>query len=197
MECAFLIANFGAATMKQKRLTKKQRRLIAELDEIAPLIGVDYHTIQDSDDPEKTTNLELAKDQLVRGEVIWWYTVVDEFMNSRLARYFFPRRSFIQLWKTKKFQNFNYFALEELSLMQKVRFVKAIMKLPNGIVRDIERLNALRNGLAHAFFPWNLKKSKPIWKGNDIYSLEGIRAFEADMDILDSFFMKTAKADFY
>jgi hypothetical protein len=39
-----------------------------------------------------------------------------------------------------------------------------LAKMPKGVVGDIERLNALRNGLAHAFFPENLKRSEPEWK---------------------------------
>ena len=54
---------------------------------------------------------------------------------------------------------------------------------------DIERLNALRNGLAHAFFPENLKKSKPEWKGKKIFSLEGLRFFLDDMAKLDGYFL--------
>jgi hypothetical protein len=49
--------------------------------------------------------------------------------------------------------------------MAKLRFVKSLSKVPKAVASDIERLNALRNGLAHAFFPENLKKSKPEWNG--------------------------------
>lgn len=67
--------------------------------------------------------------------------------------FFGHKRSFIELWKTKLFKLFNYHVLEELSLMAKLRFVKSISKVPKSVAADIERLNALRNGLAHAFFP--------------------------------------------
>jgi hypothetical protein len=71
----------------------------------------------------------------------------------------------IQLWKTKRFQLFNHHVIEELSLMAKFSFAKSIAKMPKGVAADIDRLNALRNGLAHAFFPENSKRSKPELEG--------------------------------
>ena len=72
--------------------------------------------------------------------------------------------------------------------MQKLRHVKSIKKMPRNILSAIERLNALRNGLAHAFFPENLRKSKPKWKGKDIFSLEGVKALGEDFDDVVEFF---------
>src|SRR2546422_10988209 len=87
--------------------------------------------------------LRLAKDQLVRSQVVVWYALVDEFLNSRIAHYFFSRRrSFPELWRTKRFKLFNYHVLEELSLLQKLRFVKAIEQVPKPIVAYIGLLNA-------------------------------------------------------
>lgn len=62
-------------------------------------------------------------------------------------------------------QLFNFHLIEELSLMPKLRFVKSISGVPKGIAADIERLNSLRNAMAHSFFPENLKRQNPVWKG--------------------------------
>ena len=82
--------------------------------------------------------------------------------------------------------------LEELPLMAKLRFVKSTSKVPKAVAADIERLNALRNGLAHAFLPENLKKSKPEWKGKKIFALDGLRAFLEDMAKLNGYFLHLA-----
>ena len=74
--------------------------------------------------------------------------------------------------------------------MAKLRFVKSISRMPKPVTVDIERLNALRNGLAHAFFPENLKKSKPEWKGRKIFTLEGLQVFLEDMSKIDAYFLK-------
>jgi hypothetical protein len=102
--------------------------------------------------------------------------------------YFGKKRSFPQLWKTKRFQLFNYHVLEELYPLQKLRLVKAIRPVPKQVSKSIESLNALRNGLAHAFFPENLRKTKPTWKGKNIFSLEGAKLFMEDMYSVAGFF---------
>src|SRR5437879_11654106 len=112
------------ATSKPK-LSATQRRLVREVNQIADLFNLRPSSILNEDPESWTPRLQLAKDQLVRSQVVVWYTLVDEFLNSRIAHYFFSRRrSFPQLWRTKRFKLFNYHVLEELSLLQKVRFVR-------------------------------------------------------------------------
>jgi hypothetical protein len=72
------------------------------------------------------------------------------------------KRSFLKLWKTKRFKVFNYHVLETLTLNEKLAFFGAIWPVPKAIAHDIRELNALRNGLAHSFFPENRRTSKPV-----------------------------------
>jgi hypothetical protein len=58
---------------------------------------------------------------------------------------------------------------------------KAISGIPKGIAADIERLNALRNAVAHSLFPENLKRQKPIWKGKVVFTQEGFASLEGDI----------------
>ncbi len=116
-------------------------------------------------------------------------TLVDEFLNVVLARFFFgTKRVFPKLWQAKRFANFNYYVLEPLTLMEKLRFAKAIHDVPKAIAADIDRLNHLRNPLAHAFFPENLRALKPEWKGKDIFSFDGLDAFVEDMGKVAHYF---------
>ena len=125
----------------------------------------------------------------IRAEVVTAYTHIDEYLASELCVHFFgTEKDFPALWKTKKFRLFNYHFLEELSLMPKFRYVKALRKIPKKIGRDIDRLNALRNGVAHAFFPENLKRSRAVWGARSIFSLEGLGAFHSDMLTVKQFF---------
>jgi hypothetical protein len=176
--------------MPKDRLTSKQRRLLKELDEVAEFLNLDYRNVLQWEKAGRTPYLEAARDKIVRGQVIIWYTLVDELLAMELADYYFGRkRSYIELWKTKRFRLFNYHVLEELHLLQKLRHVRAVKMIPKSVVATIERLNALRNGLAHAFFPENLHKSAPQWKGFDIFSFDGVRALAADMDEVLNFFL--------
>jgi len=171
------------------RLTKKQKNLFKELEGIAELFGVDYANIIDYEQAARTPLLEIMKSKIVRGQVILWYTLVDEFLNNEICRYYFgKKRSFPQLWKTKNFKLFNHYILEELHPLQKLRLVKAIRSVPKSVARDIELLNVLRNALAHAFFPENLRKSKPSWKGKNIFSYDGSKSFMDDMNQVSGFF---------
>jgi transcriptional regulator with XRE-family HTH domain len=171
------------------KLTRHQRTRVRELDEIADLLGLDYQNINEYEKEGRTPHLERIKRHLIIGEVVRRYTLIDESLNMRLCDYFFGRkRSYIRLWKTKRFRLFNYYIIEELTLMAKLRFVKSVSKVPKAVAADIERLNALRNGLAHAFFPENLKKSRPEWKGKSIFAVDGLRAFIEDMSKADGYF---------
>lgn len=175
--------------MDYRDLTKKQRELVAELDQLLKLCGLDYHNIEEYEPEFRTTYLTLIKNQIIRSHVIMDYILVDEFLNWEICLYQFGKKSkFKQLWRTKKFQRFNHYVIEGLSLLQKLRYVKSFVKIPKTIVTDIERLNSLRNGLAHSFFPENLRTSKPIWKGKNIFSLDGINSFSVDMQKIKDFF---------
>jgi len=177
--------------MQKAALTKKQRDLLRELEGICAEFNFDYQNISVYDPEARTAYLEAARDKIVRGQVIIWYTLVDEFLSCEMCRYYFGRkRSFPQLWRTKRFKIFNYHVIEELHLMQKLRHVRAFLRVPRGIFADIERLNALRNGLAHAFFPENLRKTQPKWKGQNIFSLIGLKALHADSENIANFFIR-------
>jgi hypothetical protein len=65
--------------------------------------------------------------------------------------------------------------------------------VPKTIAADIDRLNALRNAVAHSFFPENVKKSRAEWKGKSIFTLEGIERFSNDMVAVDEFFESIRK----
>ena len=172
------------------KLTRKQNILLKELGALAELFDIDYANIANYEPAARTAKLESMKRHLVIGEVVRSYTVADEFLNMEICRYYFRRnRTFIKLWKSKRFRYFNYFILEELYPLQKLRLVKAFKHVPKDISRTIESLNVLRNGLAHAFFPENLRKSKPTWKGKNIFSLEGATLYVADIHALWEFFM--------
>jgi hypothetical protein len=173
-----------------KPLSTHQRRLVEEMRHIASAANIDYEDITRYDPKERTPRLGVMKRQLVMSVVIKDYTFVDEMLGSAICHYFFGRKKgFIKLWRTKKFRNFNHYILEVLSLSEKLRLVKTTTKIPKAIANNIEQLNALRNGLAHAFFPENLRSSKPIYKGNDIFTFPGIGRFIDDMHQVQKFFL--------
>jgi hypothetical protein len=171
--------------------TRRQKNLIGELNELSELLRLDYWNIHRYERSERTIRLELIKRQVTIGAVVKEYTYVDELLNLALCDHFFGReKSHPRLWRTKRFQWFNYYLLEQLYLLQKLRYAREFLGIPRGIVRSIEDLNNLRNALAHAFFPENLKRYKPRYKGLDIFGVDGMNRFDADMADVGEFFIK-------
>jgi hypothetical protein len=199
-----------------RRLTHTQKHLVEELDSIMSAANLDYWNILDRDpkyDQNRTIVLEAIMREIVRGEVISQYTLIDEHLGSNICNYVFDSNRFGTLWKTKKFERFNYFILEKMSLMEKLAFVKDVYVVPKAIASDIEAINAIRNALAHAFFPENLRAYRkkrgtesrtkcgtayrnlagPHYKGIDIFSLGGVERFLNDSRRAASFLIIDAR----
>jgi len=175
--------------MAGEKLTKKQQELVIEIKKIVSLLDIDYQHITRIEKSQRTIHLQIIKDQMIRGQIIMYYTLVDDILSGRICRYYFGEKGdFIKLWKTKRFQLFNHHVIEELSLMKKLSFVRAIIAVPKNITGEIERLNALRNGVVHAFFPENLRRFKPLWKGKNIFTFDGIKSMVEDMEKVFEFF---------
>jgi hypothetical protein len=184
------------------RLTKKQRELLDELHKIASIVRIDYWNIREQEKESRTTVLEVTKRELIRGEVIGQYTLIDDLLSTEVCRYFLPGKSLIKQWKTKRFRRFNYFVIERLYMVQKLAFLKDVYHVPKDIASRIEELNAVRNALAHAFFPENLRAyqvkgrpgpRKPVivqYRGHDLFSVAGITAFVEECSKVTDFLLR-------
>jgi len=138
-------------------LNSTQRKLRAEIEEIATIVRMDHWAIADYEATARTTYLHAMKQQLVRGEIIQRYTLIDELLSVLICHFYFRKpgedSSFQKLWKTKKFRVFNHYILDEMYVLGKMRVVNEIRALPRDVRENVERINALRNGIAHSFFP--------------------------------------------
>jgi len=173
-------------------LTAYQRKLQKELAEIAEIVRIDYWNIHKWERVARTTVLEVMRRELIRGEVVGQYTLIDDLLSTQLCKYFLPGKNLILQWKTKRFRRFNYYVIERLFLTQKLAFLKDVYRVPKNIASSIEEINSLRNAMAHAFFPENLRAyqmkgrpapRKPIpvrYKGVDIFSAAGAKRFVQD-----------------
>src|SRR5580698_10477942 len=86
------------------RLTKKQRELLEELKENSSIVRVDYWNIKDRERPARTAVLEVMKRELIRGEVVGQYTLIDDILSTELCKYFLSSKDMIKQWRTKKFK---------------------------------------------------------------------------------------------
>ena len=110
----------------------------------------------------------MALRQFVNARIIARYTLIDEFLTMIICDLYFPRRkaekTYGRLWKNDAFRIFNHFLLDETFTITKLNMVKAIKPLPANVERIINRINALRNVVAHSFFPENRRKHMPTKK---------------------------------
>jgi hypothetical protein len=186
-----------------RHLTRVQKRLVNDLDKIMFAAGLDYWKVLDQDpelDKYRTVVLQTITRAIVRGEVVNRYTLIDFHLGSKICSYMFDRKKFMKLWKTRKFERFNYFVLEKMSLTEKLAFVKDVYRVPKAIAANIEAINAIRNAVAHAFFPENLRAHRtkhgdarglvgPHYKGVDIFTLEGFERFLDDSHEVGQYFI--------
>jgi hypothetical protein len=191
--------------MAKKALTHSQRKIQRELDLIFARIGLDYWDLDEMDPAMRIHALRGVRREVIRGEVVSQYTLLDEHLGSKIVQYLYPKKTFIKLWRTRNFQRFNFFILERMPLIQKLAMVKDIYRIPKSISETIDAVNALRNALAHAFVPENLKaymskgrrqprKSVPVtYKGVDIFTIDGTSRFLDDMNDISDFFIWKAK----
>ena len=105
-------------------LTSSQKKKVAELHEISKIACIDFWNVEHSDDDNSTKHsvLDLAKDRLIRADVVFSYVLIDELLSDLICQYFFGtntpyRRSWRREWKRAQFQNFNYHMLEGMSLL--------------------------------------------------------------------------------
>jgi hypothetical protein len=175
-------------------LTKAQKRTVDEIEELLRIGGHDWRVVEELYEPDaRLEQLKRIKLDFIRMKVIGDYVFADELLTVVIVAYFFPVRKFPRRWKDKKRLTFLHFVIEELFMLRKLAFVKDIQKFDREMAETLERLNALRNAMAHSFVPEKKrdyrKAGKVTWKGKDIYTTEGVEQFDADMrDLLDYLF---------
>jgi len=171
-------------------LTRLQRQLRKEAQEIAEMAKVDFWNIEKRwVEPQwRTIALRMAIANLVTAEVITQYTLLDEILANYLCRYYFKTREdekFIQ-WKRKKFRLFVHYMLDEMYLLKKMQMVHAIKPLPKSVRETIMKVNAIRNAMAHSLFPENRREyravGKVLYSGQDLRTVEGLQLFKDDCD---------------
>ena len=180
-------------------LTRTQRKRRSEVEQIASTVDMDVWNIERQDLPFRDVALRAMKDKLVRSEVIYKYTLIDEFLTDMICDYYFQRRkksgvSYKKLWKTKNFRIFVHYLMDETFLLKKLAVVEAIEKVPTDVSNAIKRINDARNALAHSFFPENRRRymsdKKVTYKVSHLFTLEGVEKFKDDCVIAEEWLVK-------
>jgi hypothetical protein len=168
-------------------LSRLQRQLHKQAEQIAEMVAVDFWNIERDWNKEwRTTAFRIAIAHLVVAEIVNQYTMLDEVLADYLCRYYFkkPGSQRYIFWKRKKFRLFVHYMLDEMYLHKKMQMAHAIRPLPKEVRGTIERVNAIRNAMAHSFFPENRKEymraGKVLYAGKDIRTPDGLQRFKDD-----------------
>ena len=92
------------------------------------------------------------------------------------------------MWNDKRFKHFIHYMLDEMYVLQKMRVVHSFTPIPSKFRDTIQRLNTLRNAIAHSLHPEARREhesdKKVLYRKRDIFSTEGMRVFVSDFDSL-------------
>jgi hypothetical protein len=168
----------------QSQLTRGQKKLLADLRHIASMFYFDYEEIAElPDSDERTARLQNALDKLIRSQILAWYVVTDEFLNLGLKNRFFGKKPLLKLRRSRRYREFQREVLESLHLRQKLWLVRADWKrMPKSVFQTLDKLNTVRNSIAHSLLPESRQGSKPKYKGRSIFTLDGLLEFGKDVD---------------
>jgi hypothetical protein len=84
------------------------------------LANLDFHRVENTNiDFDRDLALQIAIHNMVTGEVVIRYTLLDEILADLVAEYFFQSSDFPRLWRTKKFRTFVHYVLDEMYLLKK------------------------------------------------------------------------------
>lgn len=172
-------------------LSRQNKDLVKEIEEIRRVTLTNYDNIHEYS--QKTVRLKAIKEQLIRGRVIMWHSWVDESMDHAISNYFFYNhkrggRGRIG-WNSNKYSRFKYYLLERVAFRRKMELVLIIKPFWRKYKNIVEKLDSLRNILAHSFFPEDRPK-KPLYKNKDIFTLEGVTLLETDMQGMHNVYKK-------
>jgi hypothetical protein len=175
-------------------LTRAQRRIVGEIEELLRLGSYDWRVVEELYEPDaRLGQLKRIKLDFIRMKVIGDYVFADELLSVIIVAYFFPLKDFPMRWKNKKMLTFMHFIMEELFMLRKLALVREIRRFDKRMVEMLQSLNALRNAMAHSFFPEmkrDYRKTRKVtWKGQSIYTTQGMQQFDTDMrNLLDYLF---------
>ena len=152
-------------------------------------------TLTNTKDNGAVRFFQLVLRKIITGYVLETYTFIDEQISDAICRIYFKkplkRIHFARLWKTKKFRSFVHNGLDNLYPLHKMRLLHDIKPIPNEFRDTIQRINDVRNALAHSFFPENRRSyredKKVVYRGIDLFTLAGLERFEEDRQALTDY----------
>jgi len=176
---------------KTIRLTRDQRKALSELKSVLHMTGLDpdAQIKRWQSDPDAILPiLRSMLDQVVRSEVLNWYTMTDLILDMALLDHVFGKnRSRSSLRRSRRYRTVQSM-LRKLYPRQKLQLLRTFKNVPKPICRSIGAMNELRNGLAHSFFLEDIPPSNRTYMGRNVFTVDGLEFFLEDMRRVRYFF---------
>lgn len=149
---------------------------------IAQFVGLDAETLNSG-----VFNSDMGITKMVIAEVIVQYTLIDQVLGEIISSYFLGVEPKMIRSSSEVAENEHIFSqqvLDEMFMLRKMGIVHAISPLPSNITSIIRKINAVRNALAHSFYPEDRKeyksKGRVLYSGLNIRTLDGLIRFRDD-----------------
>lgn len=142
---------------------------------------------------------ELAVAKMVLAEVVTSYTLIDQLLTETITTYFLgvePISSRFESQLSDQERIFTHHLMDEMYLLKKLAIVHVIQAVPSEITKLIQKVNAVRNALAHSFRPENRKEYRAtgqvMYDDNNIHTPAGLQKFMENMSQITSYLHKRA-----
>jgi hypothetical protein len=171
------------ADRRRRLLSPYQARALREYERVLEAMALNPERVLDfaeDDPPAVTPVIRSMTDQLIRGEVIFEYSMIDMELDHLLFRHFFGSGNRLTRARASRRYRTLRQLLQNLYPLQKLAIVRTFKTVPKPIVSKIAAINELRNGLAHTFFLDDLPLAKRTYKGVSILKRQGLVAFQKD-----------------
>lgn len=183
-------------------MREKIDALQAELDEVIELAGLKKIEIpEDLTKPYITIlpDIEKQKRRIITMMVLGEYLQIDSKMSVLVTNFFFKHcqgtwEATQSIVETTEFEVFQKKIVNEMPFLRKLSILKEIYEIPKDIVSKVNKVNDLRNAIAHSLVPENLEHNRTLYNEQSIFTNAGIKAFLTDvqsvMDFLQNHFLE-------
>ncbi len=176
---------------REKKINKDQ----LEIDSLLKLVNLQKITDKGPSDIYTFTNLEGQKRQLIRMMILESYLQIDAKMSILVTDFLFhhcqdKHEDMVKITNSKEYLVFTDKLLKEMPFIRKVVVIKGFIAVPSDITSNLNKINDLRNAIAHSLIPENLGNERVLYKGKKVFSLEGAKLFNKDVSKIMTYLQK-------
>ncbi len=141
------------------------------------------------------SNLDGQQKQLVNNIILNTYLQINLKLDILVSNFFFNHcqnnyEPVVEITTSNRFKVFQSYILDEMPFLRKLSILKTFTVIPKEVIKNIEKINDLRNAVAHSLIPEKLKNDRTLYSGKSIYTKEGINLFNKEVRITLNFLQK-------